>query len=76
MRRKIGTTLDADLYARAKEAARRQGVSTNALLEEALQRFLAGRGSEASVVSETRGTYKVPARALRSVLCDDLYGPE
>lgn len=76
MRRKIGTALDAGLYQRARDLARRQGVRTNVVIEDALRRYLAGHLDGASAVAETRGTYKVPRRALRLVLQDDLYGPE
>jgi hypothetical protein len=74
MKRKIGTALEAGLYDRAKAAARRGGVSTNALIEEALRRYLRPGGRATSVVRETRGVYKVPARALKAVLREDLYG--
>lgn len=73
MRRKIGTILDAGLYLRAKEAARQQGRSLNEVLAEALERFLDNRAMRPSVVAETRGTYKVSARALRAVLEEDPY---
>ncbi len=73
MKRKVGTTLDAALYQRVKEMARRQGRSTNAVIEDALARFLASDVSNASVVAETKGTFKVPAKALRAVLLEDQY---
>ncbi|MDR7543983.1 MAG: ribbon-helix-helix protein, CopG family [Armatimonadota bacterium] len=76
MKRKVGTTLDAALYERVKEVARRQGRGANEVIEEALSRFLAGGRSRRSAVSETKGTYKVPARALRAVLREDLYGAD
>lgn len=73
MKRKVGTTIDEDLYRRVKETARRQGCSVNAVLTEALQAYLHTRSSRASIVKETRGTFKVPAGALRAVLEEDLY---
>lgn len=76
MRRKIGTVLDAGLYAQAKAAARRRGVSTNAVIEEALKRYLSGEERGASAVRETRGSYRVPRRALMATLQEDLYGVE
>jgi hypothetical protein len=76
MRRKVGTALDASLYERAKEAARRQGMSTNALIEEALKRFLRAGRTGASAVAETRATYRVSAKALKAVLHEGLYGPD
>ena len=76
MRRKIGTILDADLYERAKAAAQRRGVTTNAVIEEALKRYLASTGRVASVVRETRGAYRVSQRSVRTALHDDLYGAD
>lgn len=76
MKRKVGTTLDAALYERAKQVARRQGRTANALIEDALSRFLDARASPASVVSETRAIFKVSSRAVRAVLREDLYGVE
>ncbi len=73
MKRKVGTTLDAALYQQVKEIARRQGRTTNAVIEDALARFLASGSSNASVVTETKGTFKVAAKALRRVLQEDLY---
>lgn len=73
MRRKIGTVLDERLYQRAKDAARSQGRSLNEVLAEALERFLSSHTTRPSVVAETRGTYKVSARALRAVLEEDPY---
>jgi predicted transcriptional regulator len=73
MKRKVGTTLDAALYRQVKEIARRQGRTTNAVIEDALARFLATRTSNASVVAETKGTFRVPAKALRTILQEDLY---
>jgi hypothetical protein len=74
VKRKVGTTLDAKLYQEIKEIARRQGRSTNAVIEDALSRFLASRISTASVVAETKGTFSVPAKAVQAVLHEDLYG--
>ncbi len=73
MKRKVGTTLDEDLYRRAKASARRQGRGLNEMIAEALERFLSSQASRASVVRETRGTYKVSARVLHAVLEEDLY---
>lgn len=73
MKRKIGTTLDAALYRQVKEIARRQGRSTNAVIEDALARFLASGASNASVVEETKGAFRVPAKALRVVMDEDLH---
>ncbi len=73
MKRKIGTTLDASLYRQVKEIARRQGRSANAVIEDALARFLVSGGSSASVVEETKGTFRVSAKALRAVLEEDLH---
>lgn len=74
VKRKIGTTLDATLYQRAKEMARRQGRSFNEVLGEALERFLAAGASGASVVAQTRGTFQVSKNDLRAVLEEDVYG--
>jgi len=76
MRRKIGTTLDAALYRRAKETARRQGRGLNEVIEEALARFLAADTSRVSIAAQTRGSFTVSERALRTVLSEDLYGPD
>lgn len=76
MRRKIGTTLDATLYQRAREAARRQGRGINEVIEEALARFLAGGTSRASVAAQTKGSFKVSEKAFRAALDEDLYGIE
>lgn len=73
MKRKIGTSLNEDLYLRLKEAAKEQGLSVNEALAEGLRRFLRARASRASIVAETRGTYKVSARALRMVMEEDVY---
>ncbi|MGQ0569584.1 MAG: hypothetical protein ACT4P5_08655 [Armatimonadota bacterium] len=73
MKRKVGTTLDAGLYRRAQEAARQQGRSLSDMLEEALERFLSSQMSRASVVSDTKGTFKVSAKMLRAVLEEDPY---
>lgn len=77
MRRKVGTTLDATLYQRAREAARRQGRGINEVIEEALARFLAsGETSRTSVAAQTKGSFKVSEKALRAALDEDLYGVE
>ncbi|MBI4277941.1 MAG: hypothetical protein HY660_05745 [Armatimonadetes bacterium] len=76
MKRKIGTTLDEALYRRAKDTARRQDRSLNALIEEALERFLDTAASSPSVVAETWGTFKVSPKALRAILDEDLYGAQ
>ena len=73
MKRKVGTTLDAALYRQVKEIARQQGRTTNAVIEDALKRFLASGNSGASMVAETKGTFKVPASALRAALQQSLY---
>ncbi len=73
VKRKVGTTLDEALYRQVKAIARRQGRSTNAVIEDALARFLASGASNASVVAETKGTYKVSTKALRAILQEDLY---
>ncbi len=72
MKQKIGTTLDAALYRKAKDLANRQHRSVNAVIEEALERFLAGHDS-AAVVAETHGTYDVSPELLEAVLNEDLY---
>ncbi len=74
MRRKVGTTLDATLYQRAKEAARQQGRSINEVIEQALARFLSGTTSRASIAVQTKGTFKVSEKVLRVALDEDLYG--
>jgi len=76
MKRKVGTTLDAKLYQEIKEIARRQGRSTNAVIEDALSRFLSSGISTASAVAETKGSFSVPTKAVRAVLREDLYGTE
>ncbi len=73
MKRKVGTTIEEALYRRAKEAAREQGRSFNELIEEALERLLDRRPHRTSIVSETSGMFKVSARALRTVLEEDIY---
>jgi hypothetical protein len=73
MKRKIGTLLEDDLYRRAKETARQQGRSVNALLTAALEQYLSGQTSGASTVAETKGIYKVSSKAVRLVLDEDLY---
>jgi len=72
--RKIGPTLDATLYQRAKETARHQGRSINEVIEEALARFLVMETSRASIAAQTRGSFKVSERALRTMIDEDLYG--
>jgi hypothetical protein len=74
VRRKIGTVLDAGVYEQAKAAARRRGVNVNAVIEEALKRYLSGKERGASAVRETRGSYKVTRRALSAALHADFYG--
>jgi predicted transcriptional regulator len=76
MKRKVGTTLDEALYRQVKEIARRQGRTANAVIEDALTRFLARGSSGASMVAETKGTFKVAARALRAVLQESLHDTE
>lgn len=76
MKRKVGTALDSNLYRRVQDLARRQGRRTNAIIEEALTRFLARDGSGASVVEETKGTYNVTRKALRALLNESPYGPQ
>ena len=73
MKRKVGTTLEEGLYRRAKDAARRQGRSLNEIIAEALDRFLNSRTSRTSVVTTTKGTFRVSAKALRAVLDEDLH---
>jgi hypothetical protein len=73
MKRKVGTTIEERLYRRAKEAAQRQGRSVNDLIAEALEQTLSRSGGGASVVAETKGTYKVSPRTLRRVLEEDIY---
>ncbi len=73
MKRKVWTTLDAALYRKVKDIAHRQGRSTNAVIEDALARFLADNAASTSVVAETKGTYKVCPNALRAGLVQDLY---
>ncbi len=73
VKRKVGTTLDEALYRQVKAIARRQGRSTNAVIEDALARFLATRTSKASAVAETKGTFRVTAKVLRTILQEDLY---
>jgi hypothetical protein len=72
MKRKIGTTIEEHLYRRAKEAAQRQGRSLNDLIAEAIEQTLSRSGG-ASVVAETKGTYKISPRTLRRVLEEDIY---
>lgn len=76
VKRKIGTTLDSALYRRVQEIAGRQGRSTNAVIEEALARYVSAGANRASVVEETKGTYRVSPKALRVILSDPLYDPE
>lgn len=76
MRRKIGTSLDASLYRAVQEIARREGRSANAVIEDALTRFVSRGGARASVVRETKGTYRVSPKALHAVLNEELYGPD
>ena len=73
VKRKVGTTLDEQLYRRAKEAARQEGRSLNDIIAEALERALSSTSSRASAVAETKGTYRISARALRRVLEEDPY---
>ncbi len=73
MKRKVRTTLDAALYQKLKDFARRQGRSTNAVIEDALARFPADNAASTSVVAETKGTYKVPPNALLAGLRQGLY---
>lgn len=73
MKRKVGTSIEEGLYRRAKDTAREQGRSLNEVFEEALERFLSSREVRGSIVAETKGTYKVSTRALRTVLEEDLY---
>lgn len=73
VKRKVGTILDEDLYRRVKEAARQQGRGLNEIFALALERYLNGRAIRASAVAETRATYKVSSKGLRTVLEEDPY---
>lgn len=73
MRRKVGTTLDAILYQRAKEAARQQGRSLTEVIEQALDLYLSSTTPRALIAAQTKGTFKVSEKALRAVLGENLY---
>ncbi len=74
MRRKVATTMDARLYERAKEQARKEGRPLNDLLEHALRRYLDSAGRSRSVVRETAGVFDVPREFVMEVAEADLYG--
>lgn len=73
MKRKIGMTIDAMLYERLEDIARRQGRRVNDVIEEALARHVDGIRSRPSIVEQTRGSFRVPVKAFRAVLEEDLY---
>ena len=68
MKRKKGIRLDPALYRHVQKVARRLGRSTNAVIEDALTRFLSSRVTPGSVVEATKGTYKASAKAVRAIL--------
>lgn len=74
MRKKVATTMDASLYERAKEQARKEGRPLNDLLEQALRRYLEAAGRTRSVVRETAGAFNVPAEFVMEIAEADLYG--
>ncbi|MBI4730164.1 MAG: hypothetical protein HY775_11830 [Acidobacteria bacterium] len=76
MKRKVGTSLDATLYERARAAARREGRSINDLIEDGLRRVVGAGSARAQTVRETWATYRVPGRVLDHALREDLYDPE
>lgn len=76
MRKKIATTIDAELYERAKQRSRLEGRPFNALLEEALINYLDSTGRQRSVVKESAGVLPVPFHVVREVIEVDLYDAE
>ncbi|BAS28723.1 hypothetical protein [Limnochorda pilosa] len=74
MRKKVATTLEAGLYARAKERARLEGRTFNALLEQALRNYLEAGTRARSVVRESAGVLRVPVEFVMEVVEADLYG--
>ncbi len=76
MKRKVGTALDSALYARAKALARRRGGTINAVIEDALEQFLATDAGRASVVAETKGMFRVRRDTVEAILAEDLYAAE
>ena len=74
MRRKIGTLLEERLLERARGRAAREGKALNALLEEALEAYLA-RGSARSsrhLVEKGWGAFRVSRRQLNEALKHDV----
>lgn len=74
MRKKVATTLDAALYERAKQRARREGRPFNALLEQALRQYLETKGRRRSVARESAGVLRVPFDVVSEAVAADLYG--
>ena len=82
--RERGGTVPAVVFVTAHDRYAIQAFEINAIdyllkpvteerFAKALARFLASGGSETSAVTETKGTFTVPATALRAVLQEDLY---
>ncbi|MBE3598725.1 MAG: hypothetical protein IMX02_08000 [Limnochordaceae bacterium] len=74
MRKKIATTLDPELYARAREQAQREGRRFNELLERALSAYLEGATRRRSVVQQTWGVFRVPPEFVREATEAQIYG--
>jgi hypothetical protein len=79
VKKKVSTILEASLFRRAKLEAARQGRPLSALLEAALERYLAAPNAteaEHLTVDEVWGAMAVPPDALREIMegdDDDLY---
>ena len=79
MKKKVSTVMDASLFQRAKLEAARQGRPLSGVLDEALERYLAGPKAVAgkgSTVDELWGAMAVPADVLREIMDaddDDFY---
>jgi hypothetical protein len=74
MRKKVSTIMDASLFLRAKVEAARQGKPLSAVIEEALERHLAGPELAKRThltVAESWGAMAIPADVLREIMEDD-----
>jgi stalled ribosome alternative rescue factor ArfA len=74
MRRKVSTLLDEALFRRVKLESARQGKQISEIVGEALEFYLAGKGSRqraASVVAETWGSLPLDKDEARRVLTEE-----
>jgi hypothetical protein len=74
MRRKVSTIMDASLFQRAKLEAAHRGKPLSAIIQEALNRYLAGpaaAGQRHMTVAESWGAMAVPPEVFREIMESD-----